>query len=209
MNRTERDILETARTVLLEEGYNSLTMQSIADRMSITDAGVHYHFETKDDLLVALVERQTDKLEIQLESYDGPPAQRLPKLLEDRYEAVKLIHKAEMPPPSFQLLSATTGSEDGVRTALASYMDTYVSMLTQTIQEGVESGVFETESPERTAKMLTAVVEGAESWAGLDEGPEDLVWGTRRYVLSELYVDSVPELEVTETQNTLHEAQTQ
>jgi hypothetical protein len=88
-------------------------------------------------------------------------------------------------------------------------MDTYVSILTQTIEEGVESGVFETESPERTAKMLTAVVEGAESWAGLDEGPEALVWGTKRYILSELYVDGVPEIEVTETQNTLQEPQTQ
>jgi AcrR family transcriptional regulator len=194
MGNTVQEILETARKILLTEGYETLTTQAIADRMDITDAGVHYHFETKEELLVGLIEDQTTTLEAQLGAYNGPPEKRLPALLEDRFEAVELLRDAELPPPSFQLLSATTGSEDRLRSALRVYMDTYVDMLEETIEHGVETGVFETESPERTARALTAMVEGAEVWAGLDESPESLVWATKHHILSDLYVGETPAL---------------
>lgn len=195
MTETREKILETAREILLTDGFEALTTQAIADRMDITDAGVHYHFETKEDLLAGLIENQTTKLRQQLEAYEGPPEERLPALLEDRFEAVELLRAAELPPPSFQLLSATTGSEDRLRAGLRAFMDTYVEMLTETIEEGVETGVFETESPEWTARALTAMVEGAEAWAGLDESPEPLVWGTKHYILEDLYVGEVPSID--------------
>lgn len=40
MGRTEREILETAQTVLIEGGYESLSINAIADQMDITEAGV-------------------------------------------------------------------------------------------------------------------------------------------------------------------------
>lgn len=200
MTGTGTEILHVARRLLREEGYESLTTQAIADRMDITDAGVHYHFETKEDLLVSLVERETEKLGEELASYEGPPEERLPALLGDRFEAVELLQESSMPPPSYQLLSATRSDEDSLRSALDSYMESYVAILTETIENGIETGAFETESPEMTARTLTAMVEGAEAWAGLGESPDAIVSGTRRYILSELYVEEVPAIVPTDRQ---------
>lgn len=196
MSCTRTEILETAREVLVEEGYDTLTTRAIADRLDLTDAGVHYHFETKDDLLVALIDHREDELVRRLESYDGPPEDRLLAMLRDRFDAAETLLGVPTPPPSYQLLVATSNADDTLRERLREYKERYVEMLTETIQEGVERGVFEAETPERVARTLTAMVEGAEVRAALDQSPTPLVRGTVEYVLADLYTAEVPDLEV-------------
>lgn len=60
MSETWREILETAGDILIDSGYDALTTEEIADRLEMSHSGVHYHFETKDDLLIAFVEYLID-----------------------------------------------------------------------------------------------------------------------------------------------------
>lgn len=191
--RTE--ILETARTILLEEGYDALTARRIAERIDITDAGVHYHFDTKDDLLVALVEHLTDEVRREVENLDGPPGDVVAAILRDRFEAARRLREAELPPPSTQLLSATTASGDPFREALREYAETYVEALSGAIRRGIEAGTFEEVPPERTARTLVALIDGAEARASIDRSPDPVAWGVERFVLSELYVEDPPSME--------------
>lgn len=193
---TRAEILEMTGELLVEAGYDALTTEAIADRLEISHSGVHYHFETKDDLLVAFLEEHlTAELEKEL-TFDGPPEQRLVELLEIRIEATETLRQMEVPPPSLQLLAATGSSDDALRQALNALYETYVTELAATIRDGVESGVFQTEDPERTAWTLAGLIQGAEVRSGLDGSWDPFVWGIETYVLPALYVDEPPALSI-------------
>jgi AcrR family transcriptional regulator len=193
MGDTRTEILETAADILVDSGYDALTTEAVSDRLGISHSGVHYHFETKDDLLVAMVDYLTEELDEKL-TFGGPPEERLVELLELRIEGTEAIRQMEAAPPSLQLLAATSGSDDALRQALDALFETYVAELSATIEDGVETGVFETETPERTAWTLQGLVEGADVRAALDGSWEPFVWGIETYVFPELYVDEPPNL---------------
>lgn len=49
-----RDLLvEAARRIMIEQGYAAVSTRSVARRVGLTPASVHYHFPTTEDLLVA------------------------------------------------------------------------------------------------------------------------------------------------------------
>ena len=51
---TERTILEAARKVFIEKGYDGARMQEIADEAGINKALLHYYFRSKDKLFEAV-----------------------------------------------------------------------------------------------------------------------------------------------------------
>jgi len=52
-------ILDAAEAIVREQGAAHLTLDAAAERAGLSKGGVLYHFQTKDALLVALVERMT------------------------------------------------------------------------------------------------------------------------------------------------------
>ena len=47
-----RQILDAAHTVTLAKGLHDLRVQDVADELDISPGLVHYHFATRDELLV-------------------------------------------------------------------------------------------------------------------------------------------------------------
>lgn len=52
---TRQGIVETARRLFAERGYEGASLQDIADEMGLTKAAVYYHFRSKADILRAIV----------------------------------------------------------------------------------------------------------------------------------------------------------
>lgn len=50
-------ILAAASALFAESGYRGTSVAAVADRVGITDAGVLYHFRTKEDLLLGVLRR--------------------------------------------------------------------------------------------------------------------------------------------------------
>jgi AcrR family transcriptional regulator len=48
-------ILDAASSLFAESGYRGTSVAAVAERVGITDAGVLYHFKTKEDLLIAVL----------------------------------------------------------------------------------------------------------------------------------------------------------
>jgi AcrR family transcriptional regulator len=65
--RTRRAVLDTARTLFLDHGFDATSLQNIADAMGVTKANVYYYFRTKIAILEALlaptVAALTDRLD--------------------------------------------------------------------------------------------------------------------------------------------------
>lgn len=55
-NNTEEKILEAARQVFLEKGFDGTRMQEIADKANINKAMLHYYFRKKDKLFEKVFE---------------------------------------------------------------------------------------------------------------------------------------------------------
>jgi AcrR family transcriptional regulator len=71
--QTRQQILDTARRLFSEAGYDATSTQMIAGELHLTKAAVHYHFRAKADIMIALME---------------PGKQRLARLL-DEIEALR------------------------------------------------------------------------------------------------------------------------
>lgn len=54
--KTRQAVLDTARALFLEHGYDATSLQSIADAMGVTKANVYYYFRTKVTILEALLD---------------------------------------------------------------------------------------------------------------------------------------------------------
>jgi AcrR family transcriptional regulator len=58
---TER-ILEAARSCLLADGYAGLTTRRVADHAGVPLSQIHYHFRGKQGMVLALLERENQRL---------------------------------------------------------------------------------------------------------------------------------------------------
>jgi AcrR family transcriptional regulator len=55
-------VLDAALELFSEHGFEGTSLQEIADRLGVTKAAVYYHFRTKDEILLALVQPAFDEL---------------------------------------------------------------------------------------------------------------------------------------------------
>jgi AcrR family transcriptional regulator len=195
---TEVEILQATRRALVDHGYHGLTTQKVADELGRSHSLVHYHFDTKADLLVAFVEFHAEQFEHLLGTIeDHGPGERLARFL------ALLAGNAEVPQVrSLNLalyeLQATAHDDPALGAAFAAYHELLLEFVAGTIEEGVESGTFADDDPRRTAELLVSAVDGAflqQYTLDVDTVERVAFDGLVTYVLEDLYLDEVPDLD--------------
>src|SRR6185295_274407 len=63
--------LEIAQRLAQTRGFNGFSYADIADELAITKASLHYHFESKADLGLALIEGYTEGFKDALDALSG------------------------------------------------------------------------------------------------------------------------------------------
>ncbi len=53
---TRNRILAVASELFIEQGYDATSLREIADRLGFTKAALYYHFQSKDEIFIALLE---------------------------------------------------------------------------------------------------------------------------------------------------------
>jgi AcrR family transcriptional regulator len=70
---TRAAIVEAARVVLLREGHSRLSTRRVADVAGVPLSQIHYHFGSKQQLILAVLAAQNDQLlERQAATFSGP-----------------------------------------------------------------------------------------------------------------------------------------
>ncbi|KWX57835.1 TetR/AcrR family transcriptional regulator [Mycobacterium sp. NAZ190054] len=64
-------VLDAALNLISEHGVSGTSLQMIADAMGVTKAAVYRQFKTKDDIVIALTERELGRLEAALEAAEA------------------------------------------------------------------------------------------------------------------------------------------
>jgi AcrR family transcriptional regulator len=80
---TREQLLASATAMFAERGFESTSLEAVADGAGVTSATVYRHFRNKSDLLLAVVERAIDSVPLseRLRHVDAPSATDLSNLL--------------------------------------------------------------------------------------------------------------------------------
>lgn len=154
-----RAILDTSRHMLVSEGFNRLSMRRIAAEVGCSATSIYLYFENKDALLHALIDEGFELFYtlIRTTVKAGDPAEKKLETLcltfidfglsnPEYYEIMFLIHPANI----------TRFPVENFRRARRP-----VNMLIDTLNEGSEAGLFETENPGLTAHVIWSALHGA------------------------------------------------
>lgn len=168
-DETRARIMRATRQALCEHGNAGLTIQRIADESSLSTAAIHYHFDTKEELLDAFLNHLLDAFEAELASEATDPRERLRTFLEtvfpdrdaDDRLAVALIEiKAQAP------------YHEAYRERLTEMDRRMRAVVADAVRDGVTDGRFDDVDPEAVARFVVTAINGAHVRdVALDEDP--------------------------------------
>lgn len=157
-----RHILDTARHLLVQEGYQALSMRKIADSIGYSATSIYLHFDSKDALLHALIHEGMmglrDRLQDVAAEHPEAAVQRLRALCEcfvefglenpEYYEIMFQLRPERMeryPPEKYR--------------AARENLDFFARAL----EGGVEQGIFEVDDSQVSASTIWASLHGTVS----------------------------------------------
>ena len=159
---SREDILEAAARIFRRKGYHAASMQDIAHAVHLQKASLYHHVSSKQEILVALLDRALDLLIEQMQgvlAMDAAPEEKLRQavlgytrvLAENRDLAAVLLLE-------FRFL------EPEVRERHVQRRDAYERLWRQLIVAGQESGAFHAENSSLAAKALLGMINWLVIW---------------------------------------------
>ena len=109
-------ILDASLELFVERGATAVTVADIAERAGMTPAAVYYHFPSKAEVLLELVEAIGDRLAEEVRGENEADAASLESWLADRYDALDAWRR-ESPDELALYLGASVGFSTAVETA--------------------------------------------------------------------------------------------
>jgi AcrR family transcriptional regulator len=70
-NAAQHRILDAALALIAENGVGGTSLQMIADEVGVTKAAVYHQFKTKEEIVIALTERELGRLDDALEAAEA------------------------------------------------------------------------------------------------------------------------------------------
>jgi AcrR family transcriptional regulator len=186
LSETDRAIMRATYRALRKYGYADLTIKRIADEYGKSTAAVHYHYDTKDDLLAAFLDYLLDQfVETIHEVETTDPSERLNLLLdkllvapEDHHDLlIAMLEMRSQAPYNEAFRERFQQNDEYVR-----------YMLRTVIDHGIKEGVFSDADAEHVARALMTIVDGARTRAVVLDKAEALA--TARQTAEE-YVTAV------------------
>lgn len=160
-NETREELLEATYRVLAVHGFAGLTTQRVADEAGRSQSLVHYHYDTKEDLVVAFLEwvraGESDWLSALA---DGTAEDRLRRFVEMQLSIPRDDEHGQFN-VAFLELEAAASRNERYAAALRGFSDLVQNALADIIRDGIESGEFRAVDPEATARFLRYALHAA------------------------------------------------
>jgi AcrR family transcriptional regulator len=162
-NDPREQIMRATYRALCAHGYASLTMQDIADESDLSKAALHYHYDSKADLLRAFLEYLIDSFRerVATETVAERPFERVRTLVGLLFEPPGGDADAEFRTAILEL-KAQAPYEPPVRERLAAFDEFLRRELAGDIHEAREEGIVRADvDPEAVAEFVVTVSNGA------------------------------------------------
>ncbi len=155
-------ILDTARTLLLEKGLNATSINQIAKRSELSVGSIYFYFKDKEELFAAL---QVEGLELLYQTILRTVDQEA--LPEEKIRSIALAylhfseeHKNYFDIINYFLTSPKTIFPPDLKNKIDSHGNASILTLTSAIREGIEQNNFKPVDPRRQAVILWGVFQG-------------------------------------------------
>lgn len=153
------EVVRAVERALSKHGYAGLTTKNVAAESAKSEAFFFYHYDTKDDLVVAFLDWAIERNRERLAALDDDPVVRLYDALDvlvgDPTDDVdRGINVAMM-----ELLSHAPHN-DRFRERLTAYEQSVIDLFVEIVHEGIEGGVFRDVDPEDVAGYLLVTANG-------------------------------------------------
>jgi TetR/AcrR family transcriptional repressor of nem operon len=163
ISATGEQILDVAETLIQTRSYSAFSYQDIADALGIRKASIHYHFATKADLGVAVVERYTDRFGSALAALGEQPSRSSTQLLDFYCEPyMQFAQTTDRVCLCGALAAETMALPPQIRERVAGFFKDHQIWLARILERGVQRGEFKLSAPPaRTARMIFGALQGA------------------------------------------------
>lgn len=169
---TTTKIIRATGHVLSEYGYADLTMQRIAEESSVTTAAIHYHFDTKEELLNAFLDDLVERFEQQLACEASDPRERLGAFLDAVFTPADT--GSDDFPVALMELKAQAPYHDTYRERFLDLDEAVHTLVATAVREGVDDGHFDEADPDEVARFVTTAINGGHvRRVALGEDPEE------------------------------------
>lgn len=179
--RTRTKLVTAARAVFEERGFDGARMGDVAEAAGVSHGTVYTWFDTKEDLLRAVIDSVTAELYASLSVPDATsPIERI-AIANERYLAAYRSTARLL-----EVVEQAAVVDESFRAVLANLRTTHVERVAKTIRRWQREGAAQTDlDAQVSAAALCAMVEGfARHWLGRGEEHDE---ATAMRTLTELW----------------------
>lgn len=156
----KNQIINAAEGVFTEKGFDEARMDDIAEETGLSKGTLYLYFKSKDDLIIAILDRMFQREFKQLENLD----QAAQSATDAIWNMTNLLTKEilsliRLIPIVYQFLALAFRNKY-VQTALKKYINRYLDILIPIIQRGIDSGEFRKVDAREVAVAMGAMIEG-------------------------------------------------
>jgi AcrR family transcriptional regulator len=152
------DILKAAAQIFRQKGYHAASMQDIADAVQLQKASLYHHVESKQTILLLLLDEALDLLIEDMQAVlDEPLPLKVKFRKAMRVYMSRLAQDADL---AAVLLLEHRSLDPERRKDHVARRDRYESLWRGLIKQGIEEGVFKQVDP----KLAGYVVLGVQNW---------------------------------------------
>ena len=153
------EIVESARTLFLENGYAGTSMAKVAMNVGIRKASLYHHFASKDELFIACVvenfEDSVSEMRALRANTDIDDEQRLQRVFDIVYQSIVESPIGQMSP----IIAETSRS---IPEVARQFFDNYISKIQEAVggilEDSASRGVFRPMEPRAIELMIFAPI---------------------------------------------------
>lgn len=150
-------ILDTAQRLFLTQGYEHTSIQDIIDHLGgLTKGAIYHHFKSKEDIFLALAERQGAQVEREMSALrDQAGKTGLERLREMFLYSASGSAQSQINEAAPCLLDSPKVLVESMRSQFTDVIPHYICAV---VEEGVADGSIRTDHPRELAQLAMVVV---------------------------------------------------
>ncbi|WP_247002520.1 TetR/AcrR family transcriptional regulator [Halosolutus gelatinilyticus] len=188
MADADEEIMDAIYRALCEHGYAELTMQRIADHTDKSKATLHYHYDTKEDLLQAFLEHVADWYESEIVVDSADPETRLRSVVSTVFDRAE-EDRGEYPTALLEI-KAQAPYNEAYRERLRTLDERFRRTVAEAVRDGIDEGVFADADPHGVARFVATATNGGHTReVALGEDPAETRTLVETYLESTLGID--------------------
>lgn len=158
MSKKKNQILDVSLSLFLERGFDKTSITDILEKSDIARGTLYYHFESKEAIMDAIIERTGEKVMTELEGIvEDKRLSSYEKLL-----SMFLTMNMRSLSGGSQMIDYLNQPQNALFHEKSNQMiiEKASPLLGRIIRQGREEGIFETDFPDETAEIILITISG-------------------------------------------------